>query len=335
MEAPNIEVQESSATTLKCNVIHSYEEYTGQLSINGKSMGTSSFYQTGLEPNQEYTVSLTIAEKKEMPISCEIPVKVMTNDLTFKTMQPKIVTEGNVVVESMSNIENDAESVGIEWRRIDWPNEFPSNSATAYLYNGTIQGYIRNLNTNYLWKFRSFYESASGNRFYSDWIGIDPTNTSYFEPSVHTYDQINVTGNTAEVKGYAMRGTDNVVSQGFMYWEGNTSVSLRRRAASVPDGAMVVKASGNIMTATLKDFEYETIYNYVAYVTTSEGETFYGEMRTFSTSADPDGIEEVVASKDAVEVARYDVQGRQITKPQKGINIIRYSDGSTRKVMVR
>ena len=98
---------------------------------------------------------------------------------------------------------------------------------------------------------------------------------------------------------------------------------------------MVVKASGNIMTATLKGLEYETIYNYVAYVTTSEGETFYGEMRTFSTSADPDYIEEVVASKDVVEVARYDVQGRLITKPQKGINIIRYSDGSTRKVMLK
>ena len=31
----------------------------------------------------------------------------------------------------------------------------------------------------------------------------------------------------------------------------------------------------------------------------------------------------------------YDLQGRKIAEPQKGINIIRYSDGSTRKVMVK
>ena len=98
---------------------------------------------------------------------------------------------------------------------------------------------------------------------------------------------------------------------------------------------MVVNAKGNVMTATLKDLEYETTYNYVAFVTTSEGETFYGEMRTFSTSADPDGIERVEASEEVVEVARYDLQGRKIAEPQKGINIIRYSDGSTRKVMVK
>ena len=31
----------------------------------------------------------------------------------------------------------------------------------------------------------------------------------------------------------------------------------------------------------------------------------------------------------------YDLQGRKIAKPQKGINIIRYSDGTTRKVLVK
>ena len=31
----------------------------------------------------------------------------------------------------------------------------------------------------------------------------------------------------------------------------------------------------------------------------------------------------------------YDLQGRMIAKPQKGINIIRYSDSTTRKVLVK
>ena len=50
---------------------------------------------------------------------------------------------------------------------------------------------------------------------------------------------------------------------------------------------------------------------------------------------DPDGIEDIKASEDVTEIARYDISGRMIGKPQKGINIIRYSDGTTRKVLVK
>lgn len=42
-----------------------------------------------------------------------------------------------------------------------------------------------------------------------------------------------------------------------------------------------------------------------------------------------------IDSKNAVEVARYAIDGRQISAPQQGINIVRYSDGSVRKVFVR
>ena len=33
------------------------------------------------------------------------------------------------------------------------------------------------------------------------------------------------------------------------------------------------------------------------------------------------------------EVARYDVNGNKLNSPQKGINIILYSDGTTNKVL--
>ena len=89
------------------------------------------------------------------------------------------------------------------------------------------------------------------------------------------------------------------------------------------------------MSATLEGLDYDTEYCYMAFVTTSEGETFYGEPQTFKTSFDPDGIENVMASEEVTEVARYDIQGRMISKPQKGINIIRFSDGTTRKVIVK
>lgn len=57
------------------------------------------------------------------------------------------------------------------------------------------------------------------------------------------------------------------------------------------------------------------------------------------TTGIPAGIEEVETEEDtnvdAVEVARYDINGRLLSEPSKGINIIKMSDGSTRKEFVK
>lgn len=60
------------------------------------------------------------------------------------------------------------------------------------------------------------------------------------------------------------------------------------------------------------------------------------------TQDEIDAIEEVKASEATAETARYDIHGRQISTPQnqrstyvKGINIIRHSNGTTRKVLVK
>ena len=42
-----------------------------------------------------------------------------------------------------------------------------------------------------------------------------------------------------------------------------------------------------------------------------------------------------LTTADAVEVGRFDLQGRRLTQPQKGVNIVRYSNGTTAKVVVR
>lgn len=47
------------------------------------------------------------------------------------------------------------------------------------------------------------------------------------------------------------------------------------------------------------------------------------------------GVEETVAEGDVREVARYSLNGCKLAAPQKGINIIRMSDGTTRKVLVK
>ena len=51
---------------------------------------------------------------------------------------------------------------------------------------------------------------------------------------------------------------------------------------------------------------------------------------------DPTAIDGVNAdARGAVEVARYNAAGQMIGSNQKGLNIIKYADGTTRKVMVK
>ena len=48
-----------------------------------------------------------------------------------------------------------------------------------------------------------------------------------------------------------------------------------------------------------------------------------------------DGVEGIKADNNAVEVARYDIHGRLLSEPTKGVNIVKYSDGTTRKEIVK
>lgn len=46
------------------------------------------------------------------------------------------------------------------------------------------------------------------------------------------------------------------------------------------------------------------------------------------------GVKDIKGSSEAKEVARYTVDGERISSPQKGVNIVKYSDGTTKKVIV-
>lgn len=47
------------------------------------------------------------------------------------------------------------------------------------------------------------------------------------------------------------------------------------------------------------------------------------------------GVEGVAIDGNATEVARYDIHGRQLAQPSRGINIVKMSDGSVKKVFVK
>ena len=338
LTAPEMYLANKTASSLKLSFANPYPELTETVKVSGSTIekGENGYEVAlkGLEPDYLYnglaSVTLTFEDA-----SYTKSYSFRTEPLTLTALQPKVVSLGNVIVAAESNLDDEETNVGFEWRRIDWTDDFESRSGAAYLYEGIMEGYIRSLNADRLWKFRPYYTSNAGNTYYSDWKGMDPSDYSFLEPTVHTYAPIAVTDSTAEVKGYAMQGTDEVASQGFMYWTNSSPASSRMRANGVPVDASVVEVPGHVMKTTLAGLDYDTEYCFVAFVKTADGQLFCGEQQSFRTGSDPDGIKDIEHSPLNIEEAWYSLDGKKLAKPQRGINIIRYSDGTTRKIMIK
>jgi hypothetical protein len=338
------EVLTASSMTVKVGYVEGDAKVVAyKLELNGNEIPSDVGKFCGLDPDSYYhfVFSVIVEYGEGEQYGYYATQYLRTDKLRFATQQPKVIADGDVVIAAESNLDDEETNVGFEWRRVDWTDDFASNTGNAYLFGGRMEGNIRNLNTDKLWKYRPYYESNAGNRHYGEWVGIDPTNTSYFEPTVYTYPTSSVSENTAEVKGYAMRGSENVTSQGFMYWKAFNQPSSEMRgnhASAIPSNAMVVEANGNMMVASLGNLESDTQYFYVAFVKTSSNETFYGEEQTFKTDMSQDmvdGINSARTTEDETEIDRYDMSGRKLSAPQNGLNIIRYSNGTIKKVMIK
>ena len=271
------------------------------ITVDGKTFDGNTVTLTGLKPSKEYTMTYTVeASGKTVTTS----TTVTTSSLTLTTAQPKVISAGNVLVSAETNIDPAETNVGFEWRRTDWTDDFASNTGKGYVNGESMEGKIKNLYTEKLWKYRPYYKSSDGTYYYGDWVGIDPTNTSWFEPTVHTYANFSVDGNTVQLKGYTLSGTDNVTEQGFKYWKSGDAAAKGTwdattvDAASVPADAQTVAAAGELMSAELTGLDYNSVYYYAAYVKTSTGETYYGEQRSFTTGDNPTDI---ISVKEAEE----------------------------------
>ncbi len=301
---------------------------------------------SGLDPDKSFTLyyRLTLADGSTYVVNnwCT------TKELELTTQAPRVVSEGNVIFMAASNLDKNETNVGFEWRRTDWDDTFESRLTDAYAYYDYTQcvmvGFPEGINAKNLYKYRPYYESASGTRYYGDWLSIDPTEVGSYEPLVYTYNvssSDDVSGNTAKVKGFAVRGTEDVVSRGFCYWkEDDADVrGVANTKASIPSTAQRVTVDGDtpIMEATLTGLDYEEDYEVAAFLTTQDGTTYYGDTESFYTDEAPTGIGSVTddAPQAQYPAGIYDLQGRKLTKLQRGVNIVRQADGSSRKVYVK
>lgn len=300
--------------------------------VGGKRYDGNSCVVTGLKPNTKYEVYYTV-EFKTGGLAKSLSRNITTNSLQLKTLDPKPVSSTCAIVAAETNIADVEPNVGFQWTKYDAPSSLKPSEGAAVVYDGQIEGYIKNLQPTSYYNVRAFYKSASGDYYYGEWVTFDPSDFSYFEPTVRTYPVQDVSSNTAKVRGYALAGSEDIIEQGFQYWISGSGVRMASRAGS--GDVLTVLASGQVMTADLENLRAATTYSYRAFVKTSSG-VVYGEEETFTTAPGLSGIDDIdYDSREPEVVGYYDLNGRCIPEPRRGVNIVRYSDGSARKIVVR
>ena len=308
----------------------------------------NTLYLGGLRPNSEYKYNLrailSIPGRNEeyrhdlllydfFKDKYFKDVLVTTTELQLTTVGTRNVSPTQSIVSATTNINDRETSVGFQWKKYDAPSTLPPSEGYAAIYDGSMEGRINNLQPTSYYNFRPFYKSNDGTYYYGQWQTFDPSDFSYFEPTVHTYDVEGVNASGARVRGYVMAGTDDVDEQGFEY--SSTSSAQQHRIVCAATSPSVVLATGQIMNATLEGLEPATTYIVRAFATTASG-TVYGEEQTFTTDAAATGITDAIAgSPRPTIVCYYSISGQKTLRPQQGFNIVLYSDGTTEKVFIR
>lgn len=337
--SPQIAIDESSATSLKCTGSKKIMDATlkeDYFIFIDKIYSGNSLSITGLEPSKNYNVTYVVNTEEGSSETKTITIK--TSTLELATLQPKCVSPTCAIVAATTNISEEEVNVGFQWKKYDAPSSLAPKEGYASIYNGQLEGYIKNLQSDSYYNVRAFYKSEAGNYYYSDWVTFDPSDYSYFEPTVHTYEAVEVGMNSAKVKAYVMAGTEEVVEQGFEYWPsaipGSKAVSVKA-ASQAENNVSTVLGTGQVMIVTLTDLQPNCAYTFRSFVKTASGTT-YGEERSLITETDPTGIGNVEYDVPTKAITGYyDLEGRKYNEPQKGLNIIRYSDGSVRKLMTK
>ncbi|MBQ7742237.1 MAG: Ig-like domain-containing protein [Bacteroidaceae bacterium] len=301
--------------------------------------------ESQLEPNKTYTYTYYITTEEGGVKG--YPVEFSTTALEITTPQVTVVSQGEVQMTATTNITEENVTVGLEWATNPQTGQI-TTTGTAYFFDGSIDGLIKNLDGNTSWKARPYYEAKSGNRFYGEWKSFNVNAPIVANPLLHTYRPI-VEGNKASIKGVVLDGTREIIQRGFYYWEvipffnnGKSPKYPQATDIQVPSYAKMLIVDGELMTAELENLQYELEYHFVAFAKTSEGETCYGEEQNLFIP-DPTGLHSTETTATANGNVRvYNLNGalvytgaRENMNLNKGIYIVRPVSGKAQKLIVR
>lgn len=279
---------------------------------------------SGLVPGSTHQFHLTINGQASWTAS-STKIKVTLPSVKFKMLQPKCVSDSKAIIAAETNISDLESNIGFQWKKYGAPESLDPKEGYAVVRDGVIEGYISNLQSTSYYNVRAFFKDVEGKYYYSDWITFDPSDFSFFEPTVSTYSTEVIGDSHAILRGYVLPGTDDIVRQGFQYWVDSKTIS-RADASEI----FTVEAKGQMMTAEINNLKSGCEYIYRAFVETKSGFT-YGEEQSFQTSG-ASGLDDISINNSELKiVGYYDVFGRRYDKPCRGVNIILYSDGTTKK----
>lgn len=284
----------------------------------------------GLSPNTSYTVKYVFKNSME---SVTNSTTVKTAELEMETQAAQAMNTTTALLAAKTNLDDEEVNVGFEWRRNGAPSTMPSSKVYCAQVDGELMGALTNLNPEVYYDYRPFYTANDGTSYYGDWVTLFTGDANvYFDPTVRTFSPEVQSPQSVTLKGYALRGSDNIDDQGFEYWVSGSASSSFRASSDKKR----VSVDGQRIAYTLSELEPETTYTYCTYVTTAKG-TFTGTEETFTTPA-ADGIETIITDVEATEpvlIGYYTLQGVRSDRPFQGLNIVVYSDGTSKKILIK
>lgn len=301
-----------------------------ELYIKGEKQSiTNDILLTGLRPGESISISFKVYPTGETATE----TATASPAISFETLEPKTVSNTTAVVAATTNISDEELGAGFEWRKVDAPDVVSSRRGSGRIYDGVLEGRIQGLASDSYYKVRPFYKSNSGAEYFGEWKGFDPSDFSYFEPTVHTYPVTSVSATSASVRAYVMAGTDEIDEQGIEYWPVGSPEAKKVKDKANAGNVTTIISSGQVMNVALENLQPSTTYVCRAYVKAG-GSTTYGEEQTFTTE-NASGIIGIEAGDngDITVTGYYNLQGIRFDTPQKGLNIVKYSDGSVVKTI--
>lgn len=295
----------------------------------------------GLKPNASYAVETKAYSDAGKEIFFQKDAYT-TAELEMTALPARAASNTCAVLAAETNVSELEPGCGFEWRRYDAPPEMPSTFSPCYVANGMLAGKLKNLSANTYYKYRPYYKDSTGEIYYSNdgaWLAFITADAYvYFEPIVYTYEPVSIGESSAVLRGYVLAGSDDIIEQGFQYWEASSDESRPRKIVSrVPEGDVsTILASGQVMQASLSELRPSTEYRFRAFVRSASGEN-YGTEESFTTKG-ISSIEDIVEiNPDHLSraiIGYWDIRGCRHETPIIGLNIIKYSDGTVEKVFM-
>ena len=138
----------------------------------------------------------------------------------------------------------------------------------------------------------------------------------------------------------------SIGDEAFAYCSGLTSLTLPSSVTSIGESAfkgcsgltsiyVYLEKTPKLGKDIFKECDAKICTVYVP--TGTYDDYFVSEFGYFENIVEFDatGIDKVTTSTDAKELSRYSVNGQRLSAPAKGLNIVKYSDGSVKKVVVQ